>query len=71
MNFKDRHLEYQELSLLQAEGDEIKVRSVFNIETTGKGILALTSFEAEDGRLLEMPAIFPNIDYALAQINEM
>jgi hypothetical protein len=71
MNFKENRLHHDELSLPQLEGDEIKGRSIFIIETTGKGILVQTSFEAEDGRLLEMPAIFPNIEYALAQIDEM
>jgi hypothetical protein len=71
MNFKESRLQYKELCSSQADGDEIKGRSVFIIETTGKGILVQTSFETEDGRLLEMPAIFPNIEYALAQIDEM
>jgi hypothetical protein len=71
MNFKESRLQHEDLSLSQVDGDEIKGRSVFIIETTGKGILVQTSFETEDGRLLEMPAIFPNIEYALAQIDEM
>jgi hypothetical protein len=68
---KENILQHDELSKPQAEGDSIVGRSIFIIETTGKGILVQTSFEAEDGRLLDMPAIFPNIEYALAQIDEM
>ena len=68
---KENILQHDELSKPQAEEDSIVGRSIFIIETTGKGILVQTSFEAEDGRLLEMPAIFPNIEYALAQIDEM
>jgi hypothetical protein len=71
MSMKENRLQHDELSLPQEEGDAINGRSIFIIETTGKGILVQTSFEAEDGRLLEMPAIFPNIEYALAQIDEM
>ena len=71
MTLKENVLQHDELSLPQTEGDSIVGRSIFIIETTGKGILVQTSFEAEDGRLLEMPAIFPNIEYALAQIDEM
>lgn len=71
INFKENRLQHDELSLPQEEGDAIHGRSIFIIETTGKGILVQTSFEAEDGRLLQMPAIFPNIEYALAQIDEM
>ena len=71
MTLKENRLQHDELSFPQAETDSIQGRSVFIIEATGKGILVQTSFEAEDGRLLEMPAIFPNIEYALAQIDEM
>lgn len=71
MTLKENVLQHDELSMPQTEGDSIVGRSIFIIETTGKGILVQTSFEAEDGRLLEMPAIFPNIEYALAQIDEM
>jgi len=71
ITLKENILQHDELSLPQTEGDSIVGRSIFIIETTGKGILVQTSFEAEDGRLLEMPAIFPNIEYALAQIDEM
>jgi len=70
---KETQLVHDELSLPQTEAEEnsIKGRSIFIIEITGKGILVQTSFEVEDGRLIEMPAIFPNIEYALAQIDEM
>ena len=30
-----------------------------------------TRFLAEDGRILDMPAVFPSPDYALAQIDEL
>ena len=71
ITFKENVLLHDELNMPDTEEDSIVGRSIFIIETTGKGILVQTSFETEDGRLLEMPAIFPNIEYALAQIDEM
>jgi hypothetical protein len=71
ITLKENVLLHDELNIPDTEEDSIVGRSIFIIETTGKGILVQTSFETEDGRLLEMPAIFPNIEYALAQIDEM
>jgi hypothetical protein len=71
ITLKENVLLHDELNMLDAEEDSIVGRSIFIIEITGKGILVQTSFETMDGRLLEMPAIFPNIEYALAQIDEM
>ena len=71
ITLKENVLLHDELNMLDAEEDSIVGRSIFIIEITGKGILVQTSFETMDDRLLEMPAIFPNIEYALAQIDEM
>lgn len=49
----------------------VQGRSVFLVETTASGIAVQTSFLTEDGQMLQMPAIFPNLDYALAQIDEL
>ena len=49
----------------------IQGRSVFIVESTENGIAVQTSFMAEDGRLLQMACLFPDIEYALAQIDEM
>jgi hypothetical protein len=46
-------------------------RSVFSVEITPQGLMVKTKFLTEDGRLLDMPAIFPSPDYALAQIDEL
>lgn len=46
-------------------------RSVFSVEITPEGVMIKTRFLAEDGRILDMPAIFPSPDYALAQIDEL
>lgn len=46
-------------------------RSVFIVETTQAGVAVQTSFMTEDGKLLQMPAVFPDLQYALAQIDEL
>lgn len=46
-------------------------RSVFIVETTKAGVAVQTSFMTEDGKLLQMPAIFPDVHYAIAQIDEL
>ena len=46
-------------------------RSVFSVEITPEGVMIKTRFLAEDGRIIDMPAIFPSPDYALAQIDEL
>ena len=57
----------------QAESGEQKLngRSVFAVETTAGGIMVRTAFMTDDQRLLAMPAMFPNLNYALQQIDEL
>ena len=50
---------------------KINGRSVFAVETTAGGIMVRTAFLTEDQRLLAMPAMFPSLDYALQQIDEL
>lgn len=49
----------------------VQGRSVFLVETTAGGIAVQTTFLTEQGQMLQMPAIFPNLDYALSQIDEL
>lgn len=53
------------------EQSTLRGRSVFLVETTASGIAVQTSFMTEDGKLLKMPAIFPDVQYAFAQIDEL
>jgi excinuclease UvrABC nuclease subunit len=53
------------------EQSALRGRSVFLVETTASGIAVQTSFMTEDGQLLKMPAIFPDVQYAFAQIDEL
>ena len=49
----------------------IEGRSVFIVETTAQGVAVQTAFAAGDGRMLQLPAIFPDVDYAYSQIDEL
>lgn len=54
-----------------AAGENITGRGVFVIETVPVGVAVRTAFLAEDGRLLDIPAVFPDMMYAFAQIDEL
>ena len=41
------------------------------VETVAAGVAVKPAFLAEDGRLLDLPAIFPDVGYAMAQIDEL
>ncbi|HEY7804816.1 MAG TPA: hypothetical protein VIC30_10350 [Orrella sp.] len=46
-------------------------RAVFAVETTAAGVVVRTAFLTEDQRLLDMPAIFPDMVYALNVIDDL
>lgn len=54
-----------------ADQQPVSGRAVFAVSQVDVGIAVHTAFLAEDGRLLQMPAVFPNMEYALQQIDEM
>jgi hypothetical protein len=49
----------------------IKGRSVFLVETTPAGIAVQTALLTEEGKLLNAPAIFPDVEYAFTQVDEL
>ena len=51
--------------------EQITGRSIFAVETTPEGIKVQTVFLTEDGKLLNLPAVFPNQAYALDQLDEL
>lgn len=53
------------------KNETIQGKSVFIIETTPAGIAVQTALLTEEGKLIQMPAIFPDIAYALSQIDEL
>jgi len=54
------------------EGAEsLNGRAVFVVETTEAGIAVQTAFVSDDNRLFRAPAVFPDLGYALSQIDEL
>ena len=46
-------------------------RGVFAVRTLGGAVSVEAAFLAEDGNVLRLPAVFPNREYALAQVDEL
>ena len=46
-------------------------RGVFAVRTLGSAVSVEAAFLAEDGNVLRLPAVFPNREYALEQIDEL
>ncbi len=53
------------------DAENISGRGVFIIETVPIGVSVRTAFLAEDGRLIDVPAVFPDLMYAMSQIDEL
>jgi hypothetical protein len=53
------------------EGSQIKGRGVFVVQIVSGGVAVRSAMFVEGDRLLEMPAIFPDVHYAMAQIDEL
>ncbi len=51
--------------------EQVKGRSVFLAETTPAGVAIQTALLTDEGKLLNMPAIFPDVQYAFEQIDEL
>lgn len=56
---------------LSSKEEAVKGRSVFLVETTPAGVAVQTALLTEGGKLLTMPAIFPDVQYAFEQIDEL
>lgn len=61
----------QEPTQVTGADQQVKGRSVFVVETTPAGIAVQTALLTDDGKVLQMPAIFPDVQYAFAQIDEL
>lgn len=46
-------------------------RGVFAVRTLGAAVSVEAAFLAEDGNVLRLPAVFPNRQYAIEQIDEL
>ena len=54
-----------------ATPQNISGRGVFVVETVAAGVAVRSAFLADDGRLIDIPAVFPDLMYAMAQIDEL
>jgi len=51
--------------------ENITGRSVFVVNTTPAGVTVQTVFMTDEGKLINMPAVFPDVGYAFEQIDEL
>ena len=56
---------------MSKDNQTIEGRSIFIIETTAAGIKVQTGFLSNDGEVHAIPAVFPTVQYALQQIDEL
>lgn len=61
----------EETNNTESSEQVIKGRSVFLVETTPAGIAVQTALLTEEGKLLNAPAIFPDVEYAFTQVDEL
>jgi hypothetical protein len=53
------------------EGQSISGRGVFAVRSLGDAVSVEAAFLVEDGNVLRLPAVFPNREYAMGQIEEL
>ena len=46
-------------------------RAAFVVDTSAAGIVVRTAFVCDNGQVLEIPAVFPDLGYALQQIDHL
>jgi|GEM_PF-5459281 len=56
---------------LETNDEKIRGRSAFNVELTPAGVVVSTVFVSDDEQVRPMPAVFPNLEYALGQIDAL
>jgi hypothetical protein len=61
----------EETQQAEQQQQELKGRSVFVVNTTPAGVTVQTAFLTDEGKLMNMPAVFPDVEYAFAQIDEL
>lgn len=49
----------------------LRGRSVFVVQTTSAGVTVRTAWMSEDQKLMEMPAVFPDVNYAVNLIDDL
>jgi len=61
----------QTTSAVENAATEIRGRGIFVVETTAAGVAVHTAFATEDQRVLQAPAVFPDLQYALTQVDQL
>lgn len=56
---------------IQKTDESVTGRSVFIVETTGGGVAVQTAFLTQDEKIIQLPAIFPTVEYAYEQIDAL
>ena len=51
--------------------ENITGRAIFAVDISAVGIVVRTGFLSEQGNVIDMPAVFPNLSYALDQIDHL
>jgi hypothetical protein len=54
-----------------AQSDAITGRGLFVVHILENAVSVESAFLADDGKILRMPAVFPNREYALEQVEEL
>lgn len=54
-----------------ATQENVQGRSVFQIQTVAAGVMVSTAFLTSENQLLQLPAVFPSLEYALEQLDEL
>lgn len=64
-------IQTEEQNTVTEENSTIQGRSIFLIETVAAGVAVQTALLTEDNNIHSMPAVFPTLQYALQQIDEL
>ena len=64
-------IQTEEQNAAAEENSTIQGRSIFLIETVAAGVAVQTALLTEDNNIHSMPAVFPTLQYALQQIDEL
>jgi hypothetical protein len=67
----DAKEQIENVSAEEKADQQIRGRSAFNVELTPAGVVVNTVFVAEDESVRPLPAVFPNLEYALNQIDAL
>jgi hypothetical protein len=71
VTMSEETIKTEEPNTAAEENQTIQGRSIFIIETVAAGVAVQTALLTEDNNVHSMPAVFPSLQYALQQIDEL